>query len=89
MNNVGKNIADLVAMPEALQIVQPKNLVPLTKNERGRAKLHYGLPKIVYFCNCENNHHLGATIIFDCVYIPSSLTRFKSINDSCESILCL
>ena len=64
VNNFGEAIAAFVALPET---AQPKELNTTNINREGAA-LHR---KIVYFCKCKSNHHVAATISFDCISVPS------------------
>ena len=50
--------------------------------KEGPPNRHTGLPLNSSFFNCQNDHHLGAAIAFDCVSSPPPLTLLKSTNDS-------
>ena len=63
------------------QPAQPKNLISEI-NERTHQIVKYAYRKIAHFFSCQNDHHLGAVIIFD--YKSSSPTPLFTLSSQHE-----
>ena len=73
-----KDLASFHAVAELKQAAQPKNLMPQMQVRKGAHQIVKRANHcILYFFNCQNNHHLGATINFGYISLSPHLQLQK------------